>query len=278
MSVFSLILLSIITPAFNSAQWLESCIINASNPDTEEIEHLVIDGGSSDGSVEILQRLEKKFHRLKWISEPDSGQSNAMNKGLALAKGKWIGILNADDFYEESTLSRILDIIRRSDDKEKLIVGNLKVIDELNNLISLNRPSSMSLAKMLADICEWPYNPSAYFYHKSVHKKIGSFDENEHHAMDYDFFFRVMMARIPVEYHNETWGNFRMQPEAKTVLDQATGQAYIRASKIRKKYFLQANTKLKLKVNLLSVYWAIRNKIYGLQQRTEKSTKGIIEF
>jgi hypothetical protein len=125
----------------------------------------------------------------------------------------------------------------------------------------------MTLPKMLADICEWPYNPSAYFYPKSLHEIIGFFPEEEHFAMDYDFFFRLMLAKIPIHYHNEIWGNFRLLPDAKTGKDQAGNESYKRAEILRKKYLNQAVKAVKLETAFLKIAWALRNKTIGLRKK-----------
>lgn len=257
-------LLSIITPAYNSAAWLASCIENVAAQQCSQLEHLIIDGGSKDGSVKILEEYASKYPHIRWISEPDHGQSEAMNKGLALARGKWVGFLNADDFYEPSAINAVLEIISRNPDELILLTGNLRVLNEHGQQISLNKPASVNLPAMLADICEWPYNPSAYFYPLKIHEKTGLFPEDEHFAMDYDFFFRLLLAGIPIRYIPQTWGNFRMQPEAKTVKDQSGSSSYLRASGIRKKYLRKSPAHVQMYALLLVSLWAIRNKFLGL--------------
>jgi len=187
-----------------------------------------------------------------------------MNKGIRMAKGQWIGFLNADDYYEKNTLSRVLKIISNNPDKQRLLLGNLNVWDENENLISVNKPSEMSAARMLADICEWPYNPSSYFYPAHLHSRIGLFPEDEHFSMDYDFMLKLMLEGIPLEYHDEIWGNFRLLPEAKTGKDQASDSSYSRAAAMRAYYLEKASTSVKLQTRFLQIFWAIRNKIYGI--------------
>jgi glycosyltransferase involved in cell wall biosynthesis len=258
-----LILLSIITPTFNPGHWLENCILNVSEKLPSGVEHLIIDGGSSDGTVEKLVDLEKKHPHLRWISEKDKGQSDAMNKGLSMAAGSWVGFLNADDFYEPDTLSRVLACIRKNPFNERFLFGNLNIINEKDELISVNKPANMSLPALLADVCEWPYNPASYFYPLAIHDKIGKFPQDEHFAMDYDFILKLMSAQIPIEYHNETWGNFRLLPETKTGQDQASNLSYQRAKSLRHKYTAQAEWHVRASVYVLKFIWAIRNKVIG---------------
>jgi glycosyltransferase involved in cell wall biosynthesis len=235
-----------------------------------EIEHLIIDGKSEDGSIEILKENTAKFPHLRWISEPDSGQSNAMNKGIKMAAGKWLGILNADDFYEPGILPEVLSLLKKNPDRNTFITGNLLVRNDFDEVISLCQPASISLPFLLADICTWPYNPSAYFYPKALHDSIGFYDENEHFAMDYDFIIRLALAGISMEYYNQTWGNFRMQVNAKTYVDQQASLSWERSEKIRNKYFQKAGMTIRLYTILLKKGWAVRNKILGLYRKIGK--------
>ena len=266
-----MITLTIITPAFNSVKWLEACIQNvAGQVALGKIEHLIIDGGSSDGSIEILKTAAEIHSHIRWLSEADEGQSSAMNKGLKMARGKWIGFLNADDFYEPGVLPEVLKLIEKDPERLCLLTGNLNVLDENDCLVKVNKPSSVTLPKLLADVCEWPYNPSAYFYPVSLHDKIGCFSVTEHYAMDYDFILNLAAIRISFEYHNKTWGNFRLQPEAKTVKDQSGNQSFQRAESIRRKFYEQAGISTRITTTFLKIVWALRNKVLGFVRRFQE--------
>jgi hypothetical protein len=187
-----------------------------------------------------------------------------MNKGLRLAGNAWVGFLNVDDFYEPELLPKILGRIKAEKDPDAFWMGNLHVRDAEDKLISFNQPGNMRLALMLADMCEWPFNPSAYFYPARLHNKIGFFPEGEHYAMDYDFMFRLLFSGWQIQYFNETWGNFRLLAEAKTGQDQAGNQSYLRAEAIRQHYLQKAGPGLRAEVALLRGFWAVRNKCLSL--------------
>lgn len=259
--------LCILTPVFNGSSWLESCVQNVASQWVPGITHWVVDGGSRDGSAEMLESLSRKYPHLRYVSEPDKGQSDAMNKAIQLAGDAWIGFLNVDDYYEPNVLPRILQAIQEQKN-DVLLMGNLRVVDQHGVLLRMNRPSGMTYAGMLADMCEWPFNPSAYFYPARIHKIIGYFPLDEHFAMDYDFIFRIMLHKIPVQYVNEIWGNFRLLPEAKTGKDQAENTSYLRAVAVRNKYDGLAPLSVKIEARLRKVFWAIRNKLYGLLNRS----------
>ena len=99
-------MLSVITPVFNGIRFIESCILNVIEQGCCEVEHLIIDGGSSDGTVEIVSRYAERYRHIRWVSEQDEGQSHAMNKGIAMARGTIIGFLNVDDYYEPRVAPR----------------------------------------------------------------------------------------------------------------------------------------------------------------------------
>ena len=101
--------LSIITPVFNGIRFIESCIINVIEQNCRGLEHIIIDGGSSDGTVDVIRAYAKRYGHIKWISEKDKGQSDAMNKGIRMAQGDILGFLNVDDFYEPNVLCRIIE-------------------------------------------------------------------------------------------------------------------------------------------------------------------------
>src|SRR5215510_8009297 len=100
--------LSIITPVFNGIGFIEFCIINVIEQECREAEHIIIDGGSTDGTLEIIRKYAEQHEHIRWVSEPDRGQSDAMNKGIAVATGKLVGCLNVDDYYEEGVLCEVL--------------------------------------------------------------------------------------------------------------------------------------------------------------------------
>ncbi|MBU1997727.1 MAG: glycosyltransferase, partial [Candidatus Omnitrophica bacterium] len=92
--------LSIITPVFQGSKYMAECIESVAQQNCDTLEHIIIDGGSTDGTVDILKEYAAKYEHIRYISEKDEGQSSAMNKGLKMAKGAIIGFLNADYYYE----------------------------------------------------------------------------------------------------------------------------------------------------------------------------------
>lgn len=228
--------LTIITPVFNGEKFIEKCMLNVINQDCKDIEHIIVDGGSSDNTVNIVTEFSQKFNHIRWISEKDEGQSDAMNKGIELAKSKVISFLNVDDYYEPGVFKKIL-IIFEELPEGSLLVGNCKVVDENDTLLYTRSPSHLRLADLLVgtDIFPHPINPSSYFYSKSIHDLIGGYDIESNYIMDLEFFLRAVQV-ANIVYVNEDWGNFRYLEGTKTFeINQRGGNWYLK-KKLFQKY------------------------------------------
>lgn len=245
--------LTVITPVYNGKKYIESCLQNVISQQAHGIEHLIMDGASTDGTTEIVLQYAAQYPHIRLISEKDKGQSDAMNKGVAQAKGAIIGFLNVDDYYEPGVLNRVIDIFENLPEPS-FVVGNLNVWSDEGVLKLLNKPTHTHITHLIADVYEWPYNPSAYFYHKSLHDLIGLYDTDEHYALDYDFILRASMA-VSFKYYNETWGNFRELPGTKTHTDIQNNTAYQRAKRIREKYYQQLSLSQKARVKMYRFLW-----------------------
>lgn len=211
-------MISVITPVYNGERFIESCIKVVIDQACPDVEHIIMDGGSTDRTVEIIKQYAQEYPHIRWISEKDKGQSDAMNKGIAIAKGEILGILNVDDFYEPNVLNRISKIFKDLPEPS-LLVGNCNLWNDEGNLIDVNKPAKLNLAHLLTGWWHkypFPYNPSAYFYHTSLHQIIGPYDVNDHYSMDLDFILRAVQVAT-VKYVDETWGNWRIIRGTKTL-------------------------------------------------------------
>jgi glycosyltransferase involved in cell wall biosynthesis len=207
--------LSVITPVFNGKKYLESCLSNVAAQAFPGLEHLIMDGCSNDGSLEILKDWQARHSHIRVISEKDNGQSDAMNKGIRLAKGNIIGFLNVDDYYESNVLPKIPAIFENLP-VPSFVCGNLNILNADGSLKHFNKPNRISLPELLSHQFEWPYNPSAYFYHKSLHMLCGFYNESNHYCMDYEFILEVAQ-KIKLKHVDELWGNFCQVAESKTL-------------------------------------------------------------
>lgn len=230
------ILITIITPVFNGRSHIEKCLQSVADQECTVAEHLIMDGASTDGTAELVEDWAKRYPQIRLISEKDKGQSDAMNKGLKLANGKIISFLNVDDFYEPGVLNRIPDIFKGLPEPA-FVCGNLNILNPDGSLKHFNRPDHISKVELLSNCFEWPYNPSAYFYHKSLHEITGPYNEENHLSMDYEFILAAA-SHIPLRHVNETWGNFQNLDDSKTNVAHAKDPkaSFLKAEALRAPY------------------------------------------
>jgi glycosyltransferase involved in cell wall biosynthesis len=188
-------LITIVTVVFNGETHVEQTILSVINQDYDNVEYIIIDGGSSDRTIEIIKNYDNKIDY--WISEPDVGISDAFNKGIALAHGEWIGIINADDWYEHDAISRVARLGEgevafgnvQCWTSEKKGFVNLSLLEKMNQTMALNHP--------------------AIFVKRSVYGKYGGFCLDYKYAMDYEFLTRILCKGVDFKKINHILSNFR---------------------------------------------------------------------
>ena len=179
-------LVSIVTVVFNSVAFLEGTIESVINQCYKNIEYIIIDGGSTDGTLEIIKKYEEQIDY--WVSEPDEGIYDAMNKGISLCKGALIGIINAGDNYIKDTIENICEIYRDNKD-EMIIVGNCQeYFSDYSGWVIL----SGNLTKLPYKMVPHP----SVFVPLSIYKTYGGFDTNFQIASDYDFILRCYLKKV----------------------------------------------------------------------------------
>jgi glycosyltransferase involved in cell wall biosynthesis len=242
--------LSIITPVYNGEKFISGCIESVA-AQAAGVEHIIVDGGSSDRTVDILREKARVYPYLRWISETDRGQSDALNKGIDMARAKYIGILNADDFYEPGALSCVAAIIKNLSGP-RFIVGACNVLTTGDKIAYVNRPSVLKFENLMIDPRKWPFpcNPAAYFYPKAVHDVVGRYNIEEHFAMDLEFILAVVQAIKPL-YINAVLGNFRLIPGTKTFRNIKDGSNRLIVRKIRMAAWRRASLEIKTRVAFL---------------------------
>jgi glycosyltransferase len=177
--------ISIVTPTFNSEKTIEKNINSVISQKYKNFEHIIIDNLSKDNTINILNRTYEDYKlsdNLNIISEQDSGISDAFNKGIKVAKGEIIAILNSDDYYFDSNLfEKVIDVFKESE--VLFIHGDIKFIDDIYGS-NIRKP-------LLCDIKEaMPYNHPTMFFRKNVYEQYGDFDITYKYAMDYELVCR----------------------------------------------------------------------------------------
>ncbi len=183
----------------------------------------MIDGGSTDGTLDIL----KRHPHLQWISEPDRGQSNALNKGFAMATGEIVGWLNSDDTYEPGAFAAVVP--QFADPGVKVVYGDGHEID-MNGAITREYFSRDVNFDGLVRYWRWRYEfvQPAFFFRRSVFTEIGMLDEALHYAMDFDLLIRLA-AKYEFRYIPKPLANLRLHVESKTARNRRKAvPAYIK--------------------------------------------------
>lgn len=262
-------MISIITPVYNGERFIEFCLQNVIAQNCSDIEHIIVDGGSTDKTVEIIKQYAEKYPHISWISEKDKGQSDAMNKGINMAKGEVLSFLNVDDYYEPNVLNRVLEIFQNLPNPS-FLVGNCNLWNDEEELIAINKPKKMHFYDLLLgwDVNPFPANPSAYFYHKSIHEKIGLYDVEDHDAMDLHFLLQTVQVAT-VKYIDETWGNFRVIEGTKTYNSNKNGETLKRIRIILENYRQKLPFDLQVKLALKRQFY---KKKKGLERRIKYLT------
>lgn len=182
-----MIKVSIITPSFNQAPFLEDCIKSVLNQDYPNIEYIIIDGGSTDESVDIIKKHEDKL--TYWTSEPDNGQSHAINKGFKKATGDIVAWLNSDDLYFPDAVSTA---VKRFEEKPDLTLfyGNCVFIDKNGSFIRYFTEVETYNQDRLLNFSDYIMQPTTFFSREKL-AEVGYLDESFHYVMDWDLWCKL---------------------------------------------------------------------------------------
>lgn len=255
-------IVSIITPVLNGSKFIEQAITSVTNQKYCNIEYIIVDGGSTDGTIDIIKKYESRV--TKWISEPDEGISDAFNKGINLSKGELIGIVNSDDWLEPDAIEKVVN--KYLENSCDVICGAVRFWENEKEVI-------VSLPDVNNLIRETSVHHAAVFIKRSVYEKYGQYDTSYSYAMDYELMLRYKMAGLKFCTMNSIISNRRLEGLSYTHRRQALKEV----KRARGKYF----TKLNVLINYLyanlkdvlgrmlknshmkslySIYWNRKNK------------------
>jgi len=202
---------SIITPSFNQAPYLERTIISIHNQGYPNLEHVVIDGGSTDGSVEILKRYGKRF--AYWHSGPDRGQSDAINLGSSKATGQYMMWINSDDLLMPGALHRLVETFRQHPDAD-LVYGNQVEIDHADRVIKRLYTTDFDIRDFIWEVNIIVHQQSA-LWRKDLFDNLGGL-RLFRYAMDYDLIYRMFRAGARFHLIPDFLSAFRVHSEGLT--------------------------------------------------------------
>lgn len=248
--------ISIVTPSYNHAHFIERTIDSVLNQNYPDLEYIVMDGGSKDGTVDILKRYKDK---IVWKSEKDGGQSEAINKGLKMATGDVVAFLNSDDTYEPGALAKVAKFFEDNPDI-KWAYGKCRIIDE--NEKEIRKPITLyknlllkrySFNKLLSENF---ISQPATFWRREIHNKIGFINEDEHYTMDYEFWLRIGQ-KYPAGVIDDYLANFRMYNTSKS--GSLSNPQFQDELRIAKKFSKGARWPILLhKFNYYKIVWIYR--------------------
>lgn len=219
--------ISIVVPSYQQAEFLERCLRSILEQPYSAVECIVRDGGSTDGSVPILRRMEREFpQKLQWVSQKDRGQTDALNAGFRVATGDILAYLNSDDEYIPGMFPMIVEEFRRNSSLQWL-TGECEIIDveghRIQRLVQFYKRIWRNFQKREVLSVLNPIAQPATFWRRSAYQKVGSFEEHLRYCMDYDFWLRlwnvygaprilpVSLARFRIHHASKGGSQYEMQ-------------------------------------------------------------------
>lgn len=203
--------ISIVTPSYNQGQFIEETIRSVLLQGYPNLEYIIVDGGSTDDTLTIIRKYEQW---LKWVSEPDQGQSDALNKGFIQAGGDIAAWLNSDDTYQPGALGRIGQVFNQ-DRSSAVVHGHCNVINEHSQVIGFAKSPPTTFNRLI-QYWRRKFPQPAGFFRRSVLEEVGLLNCNLQFVMDYDLWLRIAQIH---KFHriDDILANFRLHPASKTV-------------------------------------------------------------
>jgi len=205
-------LVSIITPSFNQARYIEATIQSVLGQDYPRIEYIIVDGGSTDGTIEMIKKYEGKLSF--WVSEKDKGQTDAINKGFTRATGDILAWINSDDTYEPGAISAAVKCLQEHPEAG-MVYADCNFINEDGRVIGKFGSAQTDYRLLRQGYVHIPQQ--TMFFRANLWKQVGPLDPSFYFAMDYDLWTRLA-ARTELKYlPGQVWANFRLHTSGKTI-------------------------------------------------------------
>lgn len=247
--------ISIITPSYNQGNYLEQTILSVINQNYPNLEYVIIDGGSSDNSVEIIKNYES--HLKYWVSEKDRGQAHAINKGLSHCTGEIFNWINSDDYLADGTLIKVVEAFQKS--SADIVAGEVNNFNE-NGILKQVKNQKLEINEYLKKNVELVYHQPAVWLRMEIMKRTGFFKEEMHYCFDQDYMMRYLLQTDKVYYLDEVLAYFRIHNTSKSV---ALAEKFAWDFRLMYKEFWQtqkeSSLKQKAKRKYLEYEWPLLN-------------------
>jgi len=272
-------LVTIITVCYHSEKYLRDAIESVINQTYKNIEYIIIDGNSKDKTLDIIKEYEPKFEgRMRYISEPDNGIYNAMNKGIKMSKGDIIGIINSDDWYETNAIELIVNKYIKSIENNKYIIffGNMNKCNDEKKIMYISKKNKKYLNENIDKRMTIPH--PTVFVTRDVYFDKGMYDEKLKICADYKLILNNYHRGSKFIYINKTISNMRgsgMSDRASTFLMMIKERFFIRAKYIKLNknilYFIKEITIELFKKNVKSLLYKMnKSKLVDLYYKKRK--------
>lgn len=257
-------LVSIVTPSLDRAAYIGDVILSIAGQSYPRVEHIVVDGGSTDGTLDVLRKLEKSYD-FGWISESDTGMYNAINKGLAMSRGDILAYLNTDDLYlpwtVEVAVRGLLD-----DPKAALVYGDMAILDEKSGGAALALYPLFDIG--LLGRSAFLGQPTVFF-RRSAFEKVGRFDESLQFVADCDYWLRVG-TRFPIRKVDEIMAVQRDHPETLRASQRSALREELRVVRSRYESMLGIKSRLRRVADRLHLFIDRRYRLMRFLKATNR--------
>jgi glycosyltransferase involved in cell wall biosynthesis len=208
--------ISIVTPSLNQVRYIDEALESVRQQEYPAVEHLILDGGSSDGTVEFLGDLDGKreWKHINWQSEPDAGQSAALNRGFKLASGDIIGWLNSDDRYRAGCFDHVVKAFEENPAVD-VFYGDYALIDDRGKLVEVRREIEFNRFILLHHHVLYIATTTTFF-RRRIFEEGNWLKPDLHYAMDYEFFLRLAAAGYRIQRIPQLLADFRVHPDSKS--------------------------------------------------------------
>lgn len=258
--------ISIITPSFNQGEYLEQTILTVLNQNYPNLEYIIIDGGSADNSVDIIKKYEEQISY--WVSEPDEGQTHAINKGFKKATGDLVAWMNSDDVYFENAFEHVSQAYNQTNGSFDVYFGDKANINQEGRFIReyLYPPFSGWGIKYTTNM---NISNQSAFWKRELFDKVGLLNEDIQFAMDYEYFLRLYMQDATFYKIPEVLGALRMYSDNKSSDEKWLKIKFQNIKDIKEKYGISESSLKKYLFYLYKIYHLFKQ--YGIKRNYRNS-------